>query len=226
MEKYILPLRYEEGTYKLKDIVLKTTEQENEHLTVEYDEKTDIITLAENFHRTYLLGIDPLENVMVEYRSPYSFFQKGEGNNLEKVYVKTVDGKELMLYWDIEDIYDNRRDDIFEMIQDITVRSANELTEGLKEAPSPLPPLVMEYYLEGDDSSFNLMGAYSEINYYGLTIETEYLRECLIKSVPADRREVVFHAIIMGVYNRLTYEIPAKYELADDFRLFLPERYD
>ena len=80
MEKYILPLRYEEGTYKLKDIVLKTTEQENEHLTVEYDEKMDIITLAENFHRTYLLGIDPLENVMVEYRSPYSFFQKGAGS--------------------------------------------------------------------------------------------------------------------------------------------------
>ena len=84
----------------------------------------------------------------------------------------------------------------------------------------------MEYYLEADDSSFNLMGAYSEINYYGLTIETDYLRECLIKSVPADRREVVFHAILMGVYNRLTYEIPAKYELADDFRLFMPERYD
>ena len=84
----------------------------------------------------------------------------------------------------------------------------------------------MEYYLEGDDSSFNLMGAYSEINYYGLTIETDYLRECLIKSVPADRREVVFHAILMGVYNRLTYEIPAKYALADDFRLFMPERYD
>ena len=226
MEKYIIPLRSEEGTYKLKDIVLKTTEQDNDHLTVEYDEKTDIITLAENFHRTYSLGVDPLENVMVEYRSPYSFFQKGEGNNLEKVYVKTSDGKDLLLYWGIEDIYDKRRDDIFEMIQDITVRSANELTEGLKEAPSPLPPLVMEYYLEGDDSSFNLMGAYSEINYYGLTIETDYLRECLIKSVPADRREVVFHAIIMGVYNRLTYEIPAKYELADDFRLFLPERYD
>jgi len=131
-----------------------------------------------------------------------------------------------MMYWGVEEVYSNRRDDIYEMIQEITVRSANELTEGLKEAPSPLPPLVMEYYLDGDDSSFNLMGAYSEINYYGLTIETDYLRECLIKSVPADRREVVFHAILMGVYNRLTYEIPAKYELADDFRLFMPERYD
>lgn len=226
MEKYIIPLRSEEGTYTLNDIILKTTEQDNDYLTIEYDKETDIINLAEKFHRTYSLGVDPLENVMVEYRSPYSFFQKGEGNNLEKVYVKTVDGKELMLYWGIEDIYDKRRDDIFEMIQDITVRSANELTEGLKEAPSPLPPLVMEYYLEADDSSFNLMGAYSEINYYGLTIETDYLRECLIKSVPADRREVVFHAILMGVYNRLTYEIPAKYELADDFRLFMPERYD
>lgn len=226
MEKYIIPLRSEEGTYTLNDIILKTTEQDNDYLTIEYDKETDIINLAEKFHRTYSLGVDPLENVMVEYRSPYSFFQKGEGNNLEKVYVKTVDGKELMLYWGIEDIYDKRRDDIFEMIQDITVRSANELTEGLKEAPSPLPSLVMEYYLEADDSSFNLMGAYSEINYYGLTIETDYLRECLIKSVPADRREVVFHAILMGVYNRLTYEIPAKYELADDFRLFMPERYD
>ena len=226
MEKYILPLRYEEGTYKLKDVVLKTTEQDNDHLMIEYDKEPDIINLAEKLHRTYSLGVDPLENVMVEYRSPYSFFQKGEGNNLEKVYVKTEGGKELMLYWGIEEVYDNRRDDIFEMIQDITVRSANELAEGLKEAPSPLPPLVMEYYLEGNDSSFNLMGAYSEINYYGLTIETDYLRNCLIKSVPADRREVVFHTILMGVYNRLTYEIPAKYELADDFRLFLPERYD
>ena len=226
MEKYIIPLRSEEETYTLNDIILKTTEQDNDYLTIEYDKETDIINLAEKFHRTYSLGVDPLENVMVEYRSPYAFFQKGEGNNLEKVYVKTVDGKELMLYWGIEDIYDKRRDDIFEMIQDITVRSANELTEGLKEAPSPLPSLVMEYYLEADDSSFNLMGAYSEINYYGLTIETDYLRECLIKSVPADRREVVFHAILMGVYNRLTYEIPAKYELADDFRLFMPERYD
>ncbi len=226
MEKYILPLRYEEGTYKLKDVVLKTTEQDNDHLTIEYDKEPDIINLAEKLHRTYSLGVDPLENVMVEYRSPYSFFQKGEGNNIEKVYVKTEGGKELMLYWGIEEVYDNRRDDIFEMIQDITVRSANELAEGMKEAPSPLPPLVMEYYLEGNDSSFNLMGAYSEINYYGLTIETDYLRNCLIKSVPADRREVVFHAILMGVYNRLTYEIPAKYELADDFRLFMPERYD
>ena len=69
MEKYIIPLRSEEGTYKLKDIVLKTTEQDNDHLTIEYNKEPDIINLAEKFHRTYTLDVDPLENVMVEYRS-------------------------------------------------------------------------------------------------------------------------------------------------------------
>ena len=80
MEKYIIPLRSEEGTYTLNDIILKTTEQDNDYLTIEYDKETDIINLAEKFHRTYSLGVDPLENVMVEYRSPYSFFQKGAGS--------------------------------------------------------------------------------------------------------------------------------------------------
>ena len=224
--KYKIPLRYEEGTYKLGNLIVAEENTENGCFNLEYDSGKDIITLKEKFVRTYGLGIDPSESIIVEYRSPYAFFQKGKGNNLEKIYAQTKDGKKLMMYWGVEEVYSNRRDDIYEMIQEITVRSANELTEGLKEAPSPLPPLVMEYYLEADDSSFNLMGAYSEINYYGLTIETDYLRECLIKSVPADRREVVFHAILMGVYNRLTYEIPAKYALADDFRLFMPERYD
>ena len=224
--KYKIPLRYEEGTYKLRDLTFTEENAENRCFNLEYDSGTDIITLEEKDVRTYSLGIDPLENIILEYRSAYAFWQRGQGNNLEKMYAQTKDGKNLMMYWGIEDVYDKRRDDIFEMIQDITVRSANELTEGLKEAPSPLPPLVMEYYLEGDDCSFNLMGAYSEINYHGITIETYYLCKCLIKSVPNGRREVVFHAILMGVYNRLTYEIPAKYELADDFRLFLPERYD
>ena len=139
--KYKIPLRYEEGTYKLGNLIFAEENTENGCFNLEYDSGKDIITLKEKFVRTYGLGIDPSESIIVEYRSPYAFFQKGKGINLEKIYAQTKDGKKLMMYWGVEEVYSNRRDDIFEMIQDITVRSANELTEGLKEAPSPFGTL-------------------------------------------------------------------------------------
>lgn len=222
---YKIPLLYEEGKYLLKDIRMPDNMSDSECIILEYEEDCDIISNSVNDIRTYGLCIDILEETEVIYRSTYAYGQKGKGNNLDSVcFIK--DNKKYPMFFDYnENIYKIRKSEILETVQKCIEKCSADLTDALKELPAPLPSLVVEYYLEGDDSSIGIMDTVDE-EHLGLQLNTGYLLDCIIKSIPKCDVEIVFHSIIMSIYNRLCFEIPARYALSDSYQLFLPERYD
>lgn len=223
--EYKIPFRYEEGTYKLNELVTEAEEQDC--IVIRYDDVTDVITNTYNDISTYGINVNPTTEITIEYRSPYLYRQQGKGSNLEKIIINALNGDKYPVYWGVgNEIYKYRHGDIFEKIQECIVKTADKMVSDLSSIPSPLQPLVLSYYYESGDSSIVLADAFEKTNYSDGSMETYYETDCLLRSVPKERAEIIFHSILMGVYNRLCYEIPAKYTLAENFKLFLPERFD
>lgn len=224
---YKIPFCYEEGCYLLKDITVPTEIPDSECIILEYDEKVDIISNSINDIRTYQLGISVIENTEITYRSQYKYGQCSKGNNLDSVCFVHNDNTRLPIFFDYnEKIYRLRKNEVFEKMQECIELCSSNLTEELKKAPSPLPPMVIEYFFEGSDSNIVIMDAIDEINYTGLQLGTSFLLNALLKSVPNYDTSIIFYSILMSIYNRLCFEIPSKYILAHNYRLFLPEKYD
>lgn len=224
---YKIPLCYEEGSYLLKDIAVPDETPDSECMILEHEEDVDVISNNINDIRTYQIGILIPERTEIIYRSQYKYYQGGKGNNLDSVCFIHKDNKKLPIFFDYnEKIYDLRRNEVIEKMQECIEHCSKELTDALIKIPTPLPPLVLEYYFEGDDSSIGIMDAIDEKNHLGPKFYTSYLLNCIIKSVPKCHRSIIFHSILMSVYNRLCFEIPDKYTLSDNYQLYLPEGYD
>jgi hypothetical protein len=224
---YKIPFCYEEGCYLLKDICVPDNISDSECMILEYEEDCDIISNNINDIRTYQLSIDILGKTEIIYRSPYTYRQQGKGNNLDSVCFIYKDDQKLPIFFDYnEKIYSLRKNEVFEKMQECIELCSSNLTDELKKAPSPLPPMVIEYFFEGSDSNIVIMDAIDEINYTGLKLGTSLLLNALLKSVPNYDTSIIFYSILMSVYNRLCFEIPDKYHLSDNYQLFLPERYD
>ncbi len=226
MAEYYIPRKYAEGEYLLKEFENFEIRSDDDTVKIEYDEDHDIITFLPHDLIIYSAGVDLKENIKIIYRSPYAYFRHGEGNNLESIYVIDKKGNRLHSFWDIgESMFEERAEDLFEKMQYIIVNSAKGITEDLSSADAPMQSLIFEYYLEGNDARFNVMGTEDDNIYEDCDPEVSQELECLIKCLPYEKIETVFMSILFGVYNRLTYDIPAKYELSENFEIYF-ERFD
>ena len=223
---YKIPLCYEEGCYLLKDISVSDEVPDSECLILKHKEDVDIISNSINDIRTYQLEINIPDKTEIIYRSQWKYRQQGKGNNLYSVCFIYSNNTKLPVFLDYnEKIYKLRKNKVIEKMQECIEKCSTDLTNALKKVPTQLPPLVIEYYFEGNDSSIGIIDATDEIYHLTLQLDTAYLLDCIIKSVPKYDTSIIFYSIIMSVYNSLCFEIPSKYSLSDNYQLFLPESY-
>lgn len=211
---YKIPLRHENGIYKLSCIEVP----EGDSFDFELD--GDCILIGSNDYTVYGVGkCNVPKCTEITYKD----------GKLFSVYINTEKGK-LPVYMVFDFSWDKKSEVLREAINECVEESCNDLLNALEKAEKPLCPTAFEYYYDGEQMHINLQDKNNMVYTAGTVADHMTRCICICAGEQHPNRYLMnyeaFKKIVNGLYNRLSAEIPARFEVTDDFKLYAPTEYD
>lgn len=196
----------------------------DEYLMVEYKDR--MITNSSNSYTVYDIDNCDMAN---DIKATYS------GGRLQSVYVFS-DGLKLPVYICFEfsmlnmDSLLNMKKKLLNTAIECVKLCGKDLLEELKNAKTPLGSLSLEYYYDDEQMNINLQD--SSCNIYPIGNAASHLLRCICNCA-GERNSLgynfgykVFECILKGLHEKLSEDIPNRFEVTDDFELSEPKMYD
>ncbi len=214
-ETYRIPMEYRSGKYPLK----KLDQSQDNSLVIKYD------------------GCNMLSNNINEY-TLYSLEDCDMPNDIEVTYTNgklssvylNYKGKKLPVYLYFDFSEGEKPEALEQAINECISLCSEDFLNELEKSRKPLCSTGLEYY----DLNVNLQD--NDHIIYVPKDEASYTTECVCVFADhhyhrniSENKDIcndVFEKIVYGIYNRLSEEIPKRFEVREDFEFYEPEKYD
>ncbi|MCM1524798.1 MAG: hypothetical protein NC120_10105 [Ruminococcus sp.] len=213
-EKLIIPMTHEDGVFAVGVL----GQSSDESLTIEHF--GSMITNSANRYKVYDIGnCDTAKDIEVTYR----------GGRLGSVYVNS--GKEkIPVYLCFDFLPEGKSEELTKAVNECVESCSEDMLKALENARKPIEPLSFEYYYDDEEMDINLQD--SSCNIFSIENTASHLLRCICNCAweqcpyNNDFGFEVFGRIMAGVRKKLAEEIPKRFEVSDDFKIYEPEMYD
>lgn len=212
MGKQMIPMAHEDGIFAAGDL-----HSTGECLEVEYF--CGMITNSANSYTVYDIDdCDMARDMEVTYSS----------GRLKSVYVNSGNAK-VPVYMCFDFSSGSEPEGLSKAVNECVELCAAELLEELKNAQPPLGSLSQEYYYDGEQMDINLQDG--SCNIYSIGNAASHMLRCICicagEQYPgsSDFGFEIFGRILNSLHKKLSSEIPERFDVTDDFKLYEPEMY-
>ena len=213
MGKQMIPMAHEDGIFAAGDL-----HSTGECLEAEYF--CGMITTSANSYTVYDIDdCDMARDMEVTYSS----------GSLKSVYVNSGNEK-VPVYMCFDFSSGSEPEGLSKAVNECVELCAAELLEELKNEQSPLGSLSQEYYYDGEQMDINLQDG--SCNIYSIGNAASHMLRCICicagEQYPgsSDFGFEIFGRILNSLHKKLSSEIPGRFDVTDDFKLYEPEMYD
>lgn len=213
MGKQMIPTAHEDGVFAAGDL-----HSTGECLEAEYF--CGMITNSANSYTVYDIDdCDLARDMEVTYSS----------GRLKSVYVNSGNAK-VPVYMCFDFSSGSEPEGLSKAVNECVELCAAELLEELKNAQPSLGSLSQEYYYDGEQMDINLQDG--SCNIYSIGNAASHMLRCICicagEQYPgsSDFDFEIFGRILNSLHKKLSSEIPERFDVTDDFKLYEPEMYD
>lgn len=225
--KISIPYIYENGTYILKDIIDKFDIQEDTECYNIYLQPCEVLANEEeNFHLYTIsqFGINTDEDLLNAIKVTYDEPCYDSNQKLKSVHIiDRIKNVEIPFFYNYKgsrfwSLIDEVNGKIQECIEEHTADFLEQIKEKITE---PISEARVYYFIDGQAFHISLV-INQKIDIYSNDNELE----CLCTGVNKDYEFTILSSVVMGVHNKLLYELPKNFKVTDDFKMPVPLMYD
>lgn len=215
MGKQMIPMAHENGIFAPGDLY-----SAGECLEIEFN-GCGMITNSANRYTIYKMS--GCDIAMEDTKAVYS------GGRLEAVYVSSDKGK-IPVYMNFDFSSGSDPDNLIKAVNECVELCAADLSAALKNADTPIAPLSLECFCDGEAYGINLQDR--DCNIYSVEGIADRMLCCICICAQAqcpyngDYGYELFNRILSDLHKKLSNLIPEQFDVTDDFELSEPQMYD
>ncbi len=204
---YKIPFSYETGKFLLGEL----DSNAEESFAIDYDGHNMIINEVNSYVIYDIDDCDLMRNTEVTYRN----------GKLLSAYINTPKGRfPVCFYFDFSE--NGESEGLKTVIGECTELCVSELLRELENAEKPLRPLLFSYY------EYSVWLSYGGDECYMNKEASRYMWDCIYNFagcfLPRNDYNSIRHnaygKIVHGIYEKIAEEIPKRFEVTDDFKLY------
>lgn len=213
MGKQMIPMAHEDGIFAPGDLY-----SAGECLEIECCGST--ITNSANSYTVYdMNSCDMAKDIEVTY----------SGGRLESVYINTDKGK-IPVYMSFDFSSGSDPENLTKAVNECVELCAADLLNALKNADTPIAPLSLECFCDGEAYGVNLQDR--DCNIYSVEGIADRMLCCICICAQAqcpyngDYGYELFNRILNDLHKKLSDLIPEQFDVTEDFEVSEPQMYD
>lgn len=216
MENQMIPMTHEDGIFSPCDL----SSQTGECLEIEYN---DCGMITNNANKYIIYQMDGCDMSINDMEVTYS------SGRLEAVYVSSDKGK-IPVYMNFDFSSGSDPENLTKAVNECVELCAADLLNALKNADTPIAPLSLECFCDGEAYGVNLQDR--DCNIYSVEGIADRMLCCICICAQAqcpyngDYGYELFNRILNDLHKKLSDLIPEQFDVTEDFEVSEPQMYD